>query len=78
MITVNEVYRKIKEMSAGGWNPRPALAVQNISRELRTPQDHLLPLLSELQDMKLIRFDDRAGSSIKLTLLGNTVTRTKP
>ena len=74
MTTVNDVYRKIKEMSAEQWKPRPVLAISSISERLLSDKDYLMPLLTSLSDMKLIRFD-MAKHSIQLTLLGNVVTR---
>ncbi|RYG50142.1 MAG: hypothetical protein EOO01_11380 [Chitinophagaceae bacterium] len=77
MVTVNEVYRKIKEMSAQEWTPRPVLTVVNLSSALRSPREALIPLLTELQELKLIRFNDNNKVSVKLTLLGNNVERSK-
>ncbi len=77
MVTVNDVYRKIKEMSSQEWTPRPAVAVVNIARELESQREALIPLLTKLEDMKLIRFNESAKTSIRLTLLGNNVSRTK-
>lgn len=77
MVTVNEVYRKIKEMSAQQWNPRPVITISNISQELYTSRESLLPYLRELEDMKLIRFNEAAKLTVKLTLLGNNVSREK-
>jgi hypothetical protein len=77
MVTVNEVYRKIKEMSAQKWNPRPVIEIINISKELYCGRETLLPFLAELHDMKLIRFNDNAKTEVKLTLLGNNVVRSK-
>jgi hypothetical protein len=77
MVTVNDVYRKIKEMSLSSWNPRPVLQISNLSQELATSREALMPFLRELDDMKLIRFNEGAKTSLKLTLLGNNVNRTK-
>ena len=77
MITVNEVYRQIKDMSAEAWNPRPQIEIANIVQRMRSTRNILLPLLYELNDLKLIRFNETAKKSIRLTLLGNNVTRTK-
>ncbi len=77
MVTVNDVYRKIKELSSQAWNPRPPVPVANLSKELSSPREHLLPMLVKLEDMKLIRFNESAKTSIRLTLLGNAVERTK-
>ena len=73
MITISEVYRKIRELSADGWNPRPVISVNDISEQLRAGRDYLMPLLMELSAHKLIRFDDTARQTIRLTLLGNNV-----
>ncbi|HXS36583.1 MAG TPA: hypothetical protein VN721_07775 [Flavipsychrobacter sp.] len=77
MLTVNDVYRKIKEMSTQQWNPRPVIQISNISQELNISREALMPILAELGDMRLIRFNESAKTSLKLTLLGNNVNRTK-
>jgi hypothetical protein len=74
-MTVNDVYRKIKEMSAEAWTPRPVLSVINLSSRLETNSERLLPLLSYLQEIKLIRFNEAGRTSVKLTLLGSAVNR---
>ena len=64
-------------MSAEGWNPRPTLEVANISDRLRAHRDAVMPMLTELSDMKLIRFNEYGKTTLRLTLLGNNVNRTK-
>mgnify|MGYP007072815177 CR=1 FL=1 len=75
MITVNDVYRKIKEMSCRTPNPRPAIQVAGIASEMEQGREQILPMLTELKDMRLIKFEEPAVISIKLTLLGFTVRR---
>lgn len=75
MITTNEVYRKIKEMSARVANPRPQVAVTGIATELKQVNEQLLPMLTELKDMRLITFDKPNVQAVRLTLLGFTVSR---
>ena len=77
MPTINEVYRQIKDMSSEAWNPRPQIEIANIVQRMHSTRETLLPLLSELNDMKLIRFNETSKVSVRLTLLGNNVTRTK-
>lgn len=74
-ISVNEVYRKIKEMSAREMNPRPKIMVQQLVDELMITQDNLMPCLTALKDMRLINAEGYDFTSIKLTLLGTTVNR---
>ncbi len=74
-ITVNEVYRKIKEMSAREMNPRPKIMVQELVNELMITQDNLMPCLTALKDMRLINTEGFGFACIKLTLLGTTVNR---
>jgi len=75
MITTNEVYRKIKEMSDRTPNPRPMVNVDNMAAELNLVKHYILPMLTELKDMRLISFDKPNAEYIKLTLLGTTVKR---
>ena len=75
MTSVNEVYRKIKEISKRTANPRPAVQVSGIANELRITQEQLAPFLAELKDLRLIQFGKLPVESIKLTLLGYTVQR---
>lgn len=78
MITRNDIYRKIKEMSAEQWIPRPVIPVSHIAERLTADKDYLMPFLTDLHDMKLITFDDPAKLTVKLTPLGSIVTRHKP
>lgn len=75
MITTNDVYRKIKEMSKRTANPRPPIVVNGIASELQRSREEIIPMLIELKDLKLINFNEPALISIKLTLLGFTVKR---
>lgn len=75
MITTNEVYRKIKEISLRTPNPRPSIAVAGIASELQQVSEQIVPMLTELKDLRLIAFDKPSVQSVKLTLLGFTVTR---
>ncbi|OSZ78991.1 hypothetical protein CAP35_12295 [Chitinophagaceae bacterium IBVUCB1] len=62
-------------MSCRTANPRPAIAVAGIATEMHQAREQILPMLSELKDMRLIKFEEPSAISIKLTLLGFTVTR---
>lgn len=75
MATTNEVYRKIKEMSARVANPRPFINITGIATEMMQVNEQILPMLTELKDLRLITFDKPNVQSVKLTLLGFTVSR---
>lgn len=75
MVTTNDVYRKIKEISQRAANPRPQISVTGIADELMQVREQILPMLTELKDLRLITFDNIYVQSIKLTLLGFTVKR---
>jgi hypothetical protein len=75
MTSVNDVYRKIKEISKRTANPRPAVQVLGIANELRVTPEQLVPFLTELKDLRLIQFGTSPVAFVKLTLLGYTVQR---
>ncbi|HTM66996.1 MAG TPA: hypothetical protein VL093_11785 [Flavipsychrobacter sp.] len=75
--TVNDVYRMIKEISGESMVPRPPVNLNILSRRLRAGSTELMPALKELTDIRLITFNDTSKQSVRLTLLGNAVTRTK-
>jgi hypothetical protein len=75
MSNTNEIYRKIKEMSKCGHNPRPAITVKSIVDEMRMDNGAITPSLMELSDLRLIALIGQPFTSVKLTLLGNAVTR---
>lgn len=75
MATTNEVYRKIKEISSRVANPRPFIHIGGIANELMQVTEQILPMLTELKDLRLITFDKPNVQSVKLTLLGFTVSR---
>ena len=77
MPTENEVFRKIKEMSARGMQPRPTVYTSDLASELSISADNLLRTLAELKQLRLISFGDNTTSTIKLTLLGTVVNRDK-
>lgn len=72
---VNNVYRKIKEISGRSTNPRPRIQVQMIAEEMVMPMDTLLYSLKELKELRLINTTGFHITDVKLTLLGSTVTR---
>lgn len=72
---LNEVYKKIKEISARTANPRPQIAVASLAQELSSGQEQIKPHLAELKRMHLISATDQAATNIRLTLLGNNVNR---
>jgi hypothetical protein len=73
MITANDVFRKIKELSVIARNPRVVIPVSTLSTELLSNRDTLIPCLVHLKDLRLINFDDK--NMLKLTLLGMNVNR---
>ena len=77
MINTNDVFRKIKEMSNTVSNPRPSILINDLASALSLPKDQVLPSLIELKQLRLINAEPitNASVSIKLTLLGYTVTR---
>jgi hypothetical protein len=76
MATVNEVYQKIKEISKRTANPRPEIVIQRLAEEMQQVREQILPILVELKDLRLIKFNQPAAVvSIRLTLLGHTVNR---
>lgn len=77
MINTNDVFRKIKEMSKTVANPRPLIPISAIASALSLPADQVMPSIIELRQLRLIASDPitNASASIKLTLLGHTVTR---
>lgn len=74
-MTTNEVFRKIKEMSRRTVNPRPVIAVRALAEEMQQAGSMLMPFLTELKELRLIKFNEPAVATIKLTLLGATVDR---
>ena len=71
----NEVFRKLKEISLRSANPRPAINVADLSNELKTTHDALMPWLTQLKQLRLISFNEIHPVIIKLTLLGSVVKR---
>lgn len=77
MKTENLVYSKIKEISARGIQPRPAIAINDLSKELALSYDMLLPHLTNFRQLKLLNYCDSKMLYIRLTLLGSVVKRDK-
>lgn len=75
MFDENVVFRKIKEISARGMQPRPEVATLQIAHELSLPADNLLACLTQLQQLRLIAYCGNKEASVKLTLLGTVVKR---
>jgi hypothetical protein len=77
MISTDDVYRKIKEMSQRVVNPRPQIALSALATELLLLREQLLPRIMELKKLRLIQYDASANAPayVRLTLLGYTVTR---
>ena len=75
--TENIVFRKIKEISARGVQPRPVITAHQIESELSLSSNTLLPHLTELKGLRLVSFCDSGATAIKLTLLGSVVKRDK-
>lgn len=73
---VNTVYRKIKEISAAEMRPRVSIPLTLLFQELNgMPYDSVRLAVTELVDLRLIKYDDTKKMSVKLTLLGSTVKR---
>jgi len=77
MSSENIVFRKIKEISARGLQPRPAITALQIASELSLTGDRLVPSLTLLKELRLVSFCDARGASVKLTLLGSVINRDK-
>jgi Mn-dependent DtxR family transcriptional regulator len=77
MSTENLVFRKIKEISARGFHPRPAVITKELASELQVTTESIMPSLTELKQLRLVNFSDPKGSSVRLTLLGSVVKRDK-
>lgn len=72
---INTVYRKIKEISAGGMHPRIAIELDTLCLELNLSFAEVKMAIMELEYLRLIKYSDGKRHSVKLTLLGNTVNR---
>ena len=77
MATENEVFRKIKEISTRAVHPRPMINTGDIAQELGLSREHLIPLLAQLKQLKLVNIIDPQSVTIRLTLLGSVVKREK-
>ena len=77
MLTDNDVFRKIKEISTRTFNPRPLVNTGDLARELSITRDSLMPCLAQLKYLRLVNFNDAQGMVIRLTLLGSVVNRDK-
>jgi hypothetical protein len=71
----NVVYKKIKELSAEEMKPRPAISIDTLMYELNVNLASLKQLLAPLIAERLIVYNEREMRSVKLTLLGASVTR---
>lgn len=77
MATENEVFRKIKEISTRAVHPRPLINTGEVAHELGLSREHLMPLIAQLKQLKLVNVIDPQSSTIRLTLLGTVVKREK-
>lgn len=77
MSTENAVFRKIKEISARGMQPRPLVTAIQLAAELSVTSASLQPSLTQLKQLRLVNFGDSNGTSVRLTLLGSVVKRDK-
>jgi len=75
MVSTNDVYRKIKEISKRYANPRPQVTIELIAQELRSTRDQITSSLTELKYLRLIQYENYTAVHVKLTLLGYTVNR---
>jgi hypothetical protein len=69
-INIQSVFGKIREISAEGIDPRPYIAIATLQNEFRAGLDQLGPYLSHLKKMRLIIFNHKAPTAVKLTHLG--------
>ncbi|MCD6063110.1 MAG: hypothetical protein K0R82_1021 [Flavipsychrobacter sp.] len=67
---VQPVFDKIREISTRGLDPRPYIHFEELRSELRINADLLGSVLVHLKKMRVIIFDKKAMSAVKLTLLG--------
>ena len=74
MQTDNIVFRKIKEISARGMQPRPVVSILQLASELSVTSASLHPSLAQLKQLRLL---NNTGTSVRLTLLGSVVNRDK-
>jgi len=77
MQTDNIVFRKIKEISARGMQPRPVVTIMQLANELSVTSATLLPSLAKLKQLRLVNSNDSTNTSVRLTLLGSVVSRDK-
>ena len=64
------VFEKIRDISARGLDPRPFISFGELQAELHLNAETLGAFLVHLKQMRLIIFDKKAMSAVKLTLLG--------
>lgn len=72
---LNDIYRKIKKISALTANPRPKILTALLAQELLLRRENLVPYLIELDRLRLIRFESKSDQYVNLTLLGCCVKR---
>lgn len=77
MQTDNIVFRKIKEISARGMHPRPAVPIVQLAHELSVSAASLVLPLTQLKQLRLVNIHGSADACVKLTLLGSVVNRDK-
>ena len=75
IVSTNDVFRKIKDLSKRVPNPRPQIPVNDIASELQMSRDQIFPCIAELKKLRLIQCETATPSLVKLTLLGCTVNR---
>lgn len=77
MLSENDVFRKIKEISTRKMHPRPLVDTAELAAELAISRESLAPSLAQLKQLRLINFNDTQGAAIRLSLLGTVVKRDK-
>jgi hypothetical protein len=75
MLTENDVYRKIKEISAGYIDPRTPVLINLLTKEMYSNTELLLPIINQLVYLRLIKYNEKNRQSVRLTFLGMNVTR---
>jgi len=71
---VNIVFRKIKELSTNQAKPRMPVLIYTLMQELNINSESLKPFLIQLVALRLIRYNELDKRSVKLTLLGGSVS----
>lgn len=69
------VFWKIREISERTMSPRPQIAIQEITSELLSISEKVVPALDKLKMMRLIENTKIKSPFVRLTLLGTSVVK---